>query len=295
MKTTQMKIICALTITAAFFATTIFGQCANQSNVFSFMYNGKNYEVVKETKTWANAAACAVSRGGYLAQINSQGEQTAIYNAITGGAAVSSTYTVVNDGGGIAYVWIGATDKNVEGTWLWDGNNDNVGVNFWNGQGNAGTGVGNVVGTNYINWGDIHLGQNDEPDNYLNQDAAAIGLASWPYGIAGEWNDIAITNSLYYVIEYDSTNGINNHEQKFQSQLYPNPANDFLNITSTNPTQQISDLKIYDQLGSLVYQKEKIKTGDVALDVSDFSEGIYFISLTFSNGEMENRKISVLK
>jgi len=43
-------------------------QCADQQNVFAFTYNGKAYEIIKENKTWLNAAACAVSRGGYLAE-----------------------------------------------------------------------------------------------------------------------------------------------------------------------------------------------------------------------------------
>ncbi len=292
-----MKIGYSLTIAAICFNATLFAQgCATQTNIYSFTYNGKNYEVVKELKNWTNASACAVSRGGYLAQINSQGEQTAVYNAIVVGAGVSSTYAAVSDGGGVAYVWIGNTDRHIEGTWLWDGNYDNAGANFWTGQGTAGAGGGVPIGGSYINWGGTSLGTCEEPDDYIGiQDCGAIGLATWPHGVAGEWNDISGLNTLYYVIEYDSSVGINNHEQKFQSWLYPNPSNDFLNITSTNPTKQINDLKIYDQLGSLVYADAEIKSENISVDVSKFAEGIYFISLIFSDGELENRKISVLK
>ncbi len=45
-------------------------------------------------------------RGGYLVEIGSQGEQDAVWKAIRD-AGVSSSYTSVNDGGGVAYVWIG--------------------------------------------------------------------------------------------------------------------------------------------------------------------------------------------
>lgn len=104
--------------------------CTNTTNVYKFTHNSKVYEIVKELKTWINAAACAVERGGYLAEINNQNEQNSIYDAIINGAGIATNYATVNDGGGIAYVWIGATDKNIEGTWLWDGNNDNIGTNF---------------------------------------------------------------------------------------------------------------------------------------------------------------------
>jgi hypothetical protein len=292
-----MKIIYVLTAAATLFSAALFSQCASQANIYSFTYAGRNYDVVKEVKNWTNASACAVSRGGYLVHIDSLAEQTAVYNAITVGAGVSSTYASVQDGGGIAYVWIGATDRQTEGTWLWDGDYNNSGPNFWTGQGTAGAGTGAAVNSSYVNWGGTSTGPAQEPDDYLGiQDCGAIGLNTWPHGMAGEWNDISGLNNLYYVIEYDSTvSGINNHEQKFQSQFYPNPASDFLNIVSTNSNQQINGLKIYNQLGSLVYDQAEINPNDISVNVSEFAEGIYFVALTFADGEIENQKISVVR
>jgi len=185
-------------------------QCASATNIYTFVHNNKSYEVVKESKTWANASACAVALGGYLAEIDDQLEQDAVYNAITVGANVSSTYTSVANGGGIAYVWIGATDQNTEGTWLWDGDNNNVGTNFWNGQGANGNGLGSAVGGAYHNWGTSGVGPVQEPDNFgNNQDGAAIGLAGWPaafpglLGDASEWNDIISSSLIYFVVEHD--------------------------------------------------------------------------------------------
>jgi hypothetical protein len=195
-------------------------------------------------------------------------------------------------------VWMGGTDRHAEGIWLWDGDYNNSGPNFWMGQGSSGAGGGVAVNSSYENWGGTSLGGAEEPDDYLGiQDCGAIGLATWPHGSAGEWNDISGLNSLYYVIEYDDTvTGINNQELKFQSQLYPNPASNFLNITSANPTKQISGLKIYNQMGELVYTADEIKSSEtISISVSDFAEGIYFITLTFSDGETESRKISVVR
>jgi hypothetical protein len=66
------------------------------------------------------------------------------------------------------------------------------------------------VGNRYHNWGGKKSGTVNEPDDYDGrQDAAAIGLAKWPaaqgveLGVAGEWNDIDETNTLYYIIEFD--------------------------------------------------------------------------------------------
>ncbi len=181
----------------------------NPPNIHPFVFNGKQYEIVSDQKTWLNAALCAAGRGGYLAEINSQAEQDSIYNAIVNGAGILPNYTTVNDGGGIAYVWIGANDLSTEGTWAWNGNNDTSATNFWNGQGANGSNNGSAVASQFENWGKNASGTRQEPDNFSNQDGAAISLAGWPannpglLGSAGQWNDIKTSNQLYYVIEYN--------------------------------------------------------------------------------------------
>lgn len=178
-----------LLIASPYFADA---QCANQNNIYTFVHNGKSYEVVRENKTWASAAACAVARGGMLAEINDQAEQTAIFNAVSNNANITNSSTTAPDGGGGAYVWIGGNDLAIEGNWVWNGDNDNTSTQFW-----QGTASGNAVGGLYNNWG-------NEPDDYLGQDALALSLNGWPLGVAGEWNDVDHNNTLYFVIEYAS-------------------------------------------------------------------------------------------
>ncbi len=58
-------------------------------------------------------------------------------------------------------------------------------------------------------WGSGALGQ--EPDNFQNQDGLTMGLQNWPVGIpagqglglAGQWNDQAVIESYFYVVEYE--------------------------------------------------------------------------------------------
>lgn len=176
--------------------------------VFSFKIKNKKYEIVQEKKSWVEATAFAVKNWGKIAEINSLEEQNAIYKAIQD-SKIPFNYTSVNDGGGVAYIWIGATDKAREGDWMWDGKNNGKGRNFWKGQGKAGKGDGQVQSSFYNNWGGTLKGTCMEPDNYLNnQNCAAIALEPWPkgdgsLGSAGEWNDINQDNQLYFIIEYD--------------------------------------------------------------------------------------------
>lgn len=286
-----MKHIFLTVIFLLLFIGKNYSQCVDPANIYSFMYNGKKYEVVKEKKIWVDAATCAVERGGYLVEINDSLEQAAIYDAIINGAGVSPTYTSVANGGGIAYVWIGATDKQNEGTWLWDGKNDGIGINFWNGEGSNGQGNGTAVNEAYHNWGCKSNGFPMEPDNYnSNQNTAAIGLAGWPsfnpglLGNAGEWNDIIESSSIYFVIEFEAATGIENNsiQNNRNVSVYPNPASDKISVKSGIP---IVSTELYNILGQKIYSGTNAE-----INISQFQRGIYFIKV-FDGQEYFVKKI----
>lgn len=257
-------------------ASNMFGQCADSANIYSFTYQGKKYEIVKEMKPWAQAAYCAKQRGGHLVEINDSAEQVAVFNAITQGANVSATYTSVSNGGGVAYVWIGATDQKTEGTWIWDGDNDNSGTEFYKGQGNAGGGNGKAVNGLFNNWGGKSSGTNMEPDDFgSSQDHAGIGLEGWPkgnpmLGKTGEWNDIPGSSNLYYVIEYPLSSGLQlspqNEEGLF---IYPNPAQSHIQIMGLQP---FDNIRVYSNTGSLIW------TGNTPqISTEGWASGLYWI------------------
>jgi hypothetical protein len=161
------------------------------NSIISFSYNGTNYELVKSNKTWSEAASFAVNRGGRLAEINDVAEQNALFSELSN-ASITLNKTTAADGGNASYVWIGGNDIGTEGNWMWDGNNDQTGMQFW-----MGTTSGTAVGGLYNNWG-------NEPDDFgSGQDGLGLALNSWPLGTAGQWNDLELTNTLYSLIELD--------------------------------------------------------------------------------------------
>ncbi len=249
----------SLLVVVVLVANLIFAQNHN------FSFNGTDYVIVKEMQNWSEAATWATDNDGYLAEINSVEEQTAIWNEVI--ANVPVDYTTVGTGGDIAYVWIGATDQETEGTWLWDGNNDNTGENFWNGQGAAGANDGSAVNGAYINWGGTSTGTPNEPDNFfMAQHAAGIGMDAWPFGsggthgIAGEWNDIEASNDLYFIVEYNISNQSN--ENNILTFIFEEQTEEAIisienhtveievvagtNLTNLIPTITISDLATID-------------------------------------------------
>lgn len=280
----------SLFLLSIFLMGNAFSQCADTANIYTFNFGLNKYEIVKEMKTWDVAAACAVERGGHLVEINSLAEQNAIQYEIVVGAGISTTYVTIGNGGGIAYIWLGANDVNQEGTWLWDGDNDNTGTNFWNGQGANGMNNGVAVGGAYNNWGGTSTGTPNEPDNYgSGQHHCAMALSGWPagstsLGSAGEWNDIIGTSSIYYIIEYDSASAsIENTKEDIDIEIFPNPTTGLLNIKGDN----IESVEIIDIAGRIVGTFENPSQ---TIDISKYEKGVYFAKVKIA-GEVFTRKV----
>lgn len=157
-----------------------------------FSFNGHTYQLVQTALSWTDASAQAQSLGGHLAIITTTAENALIFNNATLSLAAAPT---ASDGGGARYLWLGASDRAVEGTWTW---------------------VNGSSMSGYTNWGSGAMGA--EPDDYQGaQDALGLGLNAWPapsggIGVAGEWNDINESNLLYFVVEWDYLHGTSGND-----------------------------------------------------------------------------------
>lgn len=174
------------------------------AQIDTFIHNGHTYKLFSsaDARTWQNAVTFAqglVENGqpGYLARIDDAAENMRIFQSITANQA--SLTSVAPDGGGGRYVWIGANDLITEGDWRWHDNN----AAFWSG-GPAGSAVGGL----YNNWASLVGPGQTEPDNFpagpAGQDAAGISVNGYPLGSAGQWNDIAATNTLPFIVEFNA-------------------------------------------------------------------------------------------
>src|SRR5262245_6627676 len=100
---------------------------------FIFAHADHTYRLVATPTPWAAAAAAAGTlavggQTGYLANIEDAAENAAIASQLLAGIpAADFTLTRAPDGGNGAYVWLGAQDLTVEGTWIWDGDFNGVG------------------------------------------------------------------------------------------------------------------------------------------------------------------------
>ncbi len=250
-------------------------QCfVNPANVLPFNIGNKTYGVVKEAKTWTAARACAVQFTGKLAIVESQREQDSIF-AILNRSGIILGNTVAPDGGGASYVWLGGNDKTTEGNWVWDSYTGGTGQ-FW-----MGARTGSVVGGLYNNWG-------NEPDNFNNQDAVGIALNSWPFGVAGEWNDVDETNTLYFIVEYPGTVGLDEVMRIKAITLSPNPTQDKLSLNCDNCGNRNEAFQIFDIQGRLM--QDGVLNAEKIVDVSTLNKGSYFIQFVDSGLSLKFQK-----
>jgi hypothetical protein len=165
-----------------------------------FEHEGHTFKLVENPASWgeATAAAAEMSLGeeaGYLARIDSAAENTAIVSALSAHLSPAQlANSIPNDVSEAPFIWIGGSDEDREGRWLWSNNGDP----FWQGDFN-----GKAIAGRYTNWG-------VQPDNAGGaENALAMGLANWPapfydLGSTGQWNDLEADNRLLYLVEFDA-------------------------------------------------------------------------------------------
>jgi hypothetical protein len=94
---------------------------------------------------------------------------------------------------------------------------------------------------------------------------------------------IATPNSVYNI-------NTNNHFT-----LYPNPVKETLFISKNSNLKLPFTIEIMDTKGALIYQQnELIANGNLSIDVSNFDNGVYFISI-FNNNFKQQQKIVIIK
>ncbi len=259
-------------------STSSFAQCLDTTNIYSFEYNDHTYELVKENKRWTEAVECAVSRNGYLAEINDVDEQNAIFNELSTNAGIIENNT--QNQFGTASVWLGGSDAVEEGSWIWDGDNDGVGEQFWSG-GPGGSPVGNL----YTNWGTSPA----EPDNSGGQDHLTMILKTTAVNF-GLWNDLVATNSIYYLIEYNTIFSSLDSKLEGKASVYPNPFTNFM-VVENKSSIAIERIEIHTLLGQKIKLFDDVEMENIELNVADLAKGVYVINIFFENGKLVSQKM----
>jgi len=103
----------------------------------------------------------------------------------------------------------------------------------------------------------------------------------WPSGIVHEFTDSEIVLNTVNTIIEDGTLSVSTVEDssKYIS-IYPNPVSDILTVETK---ETINGIKIFNNLGALLFQKNNIFSNILTADLSFLSSGIYFVEIEWAN------------
>lgn len=95
--------------------------------------------------------------------------------------------------------------------------------------------------------------------------------ASTTYSVSGTDNNGCV-NTFAIQQQVSTCTGADEMASQPEIRVYPNPANNFLFISSDYVP---ANIEIFNSLGMLVFQRDNV--GDTAIDLSNWSAGIYYI------------------
>ena len=142
---------------------------------------------------------------------------------------------------------------------------------------------------------DYNLFQGYSRDNLilLYRRDAAQDWKIHPSTITGNTNGMLTTTSLlageYTLAMGNNVVSIPSRDPNPTVFIYPNPTDGQLRIT--NYEHPVTDIKIYDILGRLQKAEGRKQNGEVIIDISHFSDGVYIIKLKNSNNQEYTKKI----
>ena len=96
------------------------------------------------------------------------------------------------------------------------------------------------------------------------------------------------------VLEHQTTGIENNPSMNKKIELYPNPAKNFTRIQSLDK-QAITSIRVYNNLGQNVYEKEVGDATYYQLNVNHFYAGIYTLRIQFKEGDVVGSKLEIIK
>lgn len=86
-----------------------------------------------------------------------------------------------------------------------------------------------------------------------------------------------------------TSTGMVENNSSAQFIAFPNPSNNFINVQNTQV--KILSIKLFTVFGQLVYERNKINSNAIQIDVSTFSTGVYFLQAETAKGSQMLRQI----
>ena len=164
-------------------------------------------------------------------------------------------------------------------------------------------GAGDAVGTmNAFNAATGEKLWSFESGGSINSGAAVVnGIVYWGSGYSNF--GLGSPNNKFYAFQVGANNSITNVEirgvlsnaivsAKASLSIYPNPASDFIRITS-NDNSKINAIRLYDITGRMIKQVNPSGSSEYKLDVSSVQKGGYMVQVSTSTMN-QSMKVNVV-
>ncbi len=116
-----------------------------------------------------------------------------------------------------------------------------------------------------------------------------IAGAPWEDHDENGENEIDRAGSAYIFIDPTLLGVTNNGTIENAIAAYPNPVKDMLNIESQS--KAIANLKVYAISGALLQEMKEVNKSNITLNISNYTNGVYFVNLTLEDGSEAIQKI----
>ena len=143
---------------------------------------------------------------------------------------------------------------------------------------------GNTRIFKYINssWTLMGSSINGEAASDESGSAVSVNSDGTIVAIGAELNDAAGSNRGHVRVFNNTFVGIEDNIMNVDLLIYPNPSNGKFFIETSNTNNSISKCVIYNSIGAIIIEQTLIN-GSNNIDISEYTEGIYFIKITNNN------------
>ncbi len=139
---------------------------------------------------------------------------------------------------------------------------------------------------------DSYLWSSGNTTDTYTADSNGTGTNTAFYHVTVTNNQCTTVDTI--VVTYTICGGIITADNDVMVKLYPNPANDKVNIITTGLKHQY-DLNIINPQGKLIWKKKvkitNAKSNQIILNTSNYAKGIYFINIIYQNKKIVTKLI----
>ena len=138
------------------------------------------------------------------------------------------------------------------------------------------------------NYGTVYGGGTYAANTFVNLYAIAYegyDFVSWSDGNTDNPRRITVTGNAMYIATFVPATGIDENVA-LEINVFPNPATDILNITSS---ETISEIEIVNTLGQVVKRIE-VNSENAVCDVEELTSGVYMVRIRTASATLSQRK-----